>query len=54
MKTFGQAIVLILWAIIGVAVVNEVQDWRKERLERTRKGNWVAWLAVNGQIVRMR
>lgn len=54
MKALGTAMVLIMWSVVGACLATEINEWRREKLERHRRGSWVAWLAVNRQIVRMR
>jgi hypothetical protein len=54
MKAFGTATVLLLWSVIGSCLMTEITEWRRARLERDRKGQWVAWLCVNGSIARLR
>lgn len=54
MKALGIGLTLLLWSVVGACVCNEVADWRREQLERHRRGSWIAWLVVNGQLWRMR
>mgnify|MGYP000922530166 CR=1 FL=1 len=54
MRALGIGLTLILWSVVGACTINELNEWRRERMERGKKGNWVVWLAVNGRIARLR